>query len=96
MGHNPDMHHTKTSPVSSDMLPETDADLYDAASESLTDQDIDLIMRTSQKLLSDGDLDEALFGLRKILQGSPDYTLAYGLLGEILAQQKNILPHNMP
>lgn len=91
MGHNPDMHHTETSPVSSDMLPETDADLYDAASESLTDQDIDLIMRTSQKLLSDGDLDEALFGLRKILQGSPDYTLAYGLLGEILAQQKKYL-----
>ena len=91
MGHNPDMHHTETSPVSSDMLPETDADLYDAASESLTDQDIDLIMGTSQKLLLAGDLDEALFGLRKILQGSPDYSLAYGLLGQILAQQKKYI-----
>ena len=85
---NYDMHHIETSHISANMLPETEADLLATPTQSLTNQHIDTIMRTSQKLLAHGDLDAALLGLHKILQNSPDFSPAYIMLGEILNRQK--------
>ncbi len=94
MGHTPDfdpaMHNDPLpSPISSNILPETDADIMDeGVTETLSDHDIATLLASSQNLCDVGDLDESLLGLRKIIQANPNLSAAYALIGKILNLQK--------